>query len=116
MQLIMKYQSAFPYKTFANTYLCHPPVWCRDRTSVDFWGGGLKDGKYTGYRGKPLPEELGHKLFRMIFNDPDGPAIWWIIWDGRMWIRGEGWGPAPPGPPDSDPGHRFHLHVTFVDG
>ena len=116
-KLIDKYQDAFPYKTFANTYYDHPPKWHRDTTSVDFWGGGLDavGDRYLGYRGKPLPEELGKKLFNMIFNDPTPPAIWWTIYRGKMWVRGEGWQDAPDGPSGTDPGHWNHIHVTYVD-
>jgi hypothetical protein len=124
-RLVRKYQARFPYQTFANTYVWHPPysppaITRRyDSQSVDFWGGGRVDGRYTGYRGKPLPREIGKRLFREIWDDPEGPRIWWVIYWGRMWVNpafgGRGWGPSPWGPPDSDPGHYKHIHCTFED-
>ncbi len=119
-RLINKYQAMFPYQTYANTYRWHPPynppyITRRyDAVSVDFWGGGLDaQGRYTGYRGKTLPKALGHKLFDAIFDDPELPRIYWIIWDYDMWVAGSGWEPAPWGPADSDPNHLRHIHVTF---
>jgi hypothetical protein len=53
-------------------------------------------------------------VFNAIFNDPYEPNIFWIIWNGRMWVRGTGWGPSPWGPPDSDAGRHEHIHVTYV--
>ena len=113
---INRVQKKFPFQTFANTYVGHPPGFGGkyDRVSVDFWGGGRKNGRYVGYRGKPLAHNLGDRVFRAIFNDKHKPNISWIIWRGRMWVRGKGWGPAPGGPPDSDAGHYKHIHVTFM--
>lgn len=103
----------FRRKIWINTYFHHPPGrpqddwrW-RDHTSFDVWG--------FGGRGDTLPKEIGERVKRAIFNDPDPPNIWWIIWAGKMWVDGEGWGPAPDGPPDSDPGHHKHIHVTYLD-
>ncbi len=114
---IKRVQAKFPYKTFANTYYCHPPVY--DRTyefvSVDYWGGGFYNGVYAGYRGKDINLVIdGWDVFNAIFNDPYLPNIAWIIYGGRMWTRGYGWGPAPYGPAGSDAGHYYHIHVTYV--
>ncbi len=119
-RLVRKYQARFPWQTYACTYHWHPPydppnITRRyDAVSVDFWGGGFINGTYTGYRGKPIPRALGHRLFDLIWDDDEPPPIYWIIWDDDMWVRGRGWMPAPYGPPDSDWRHRKHLHCTFV--
>jgi hypothetical protein len=118
-RVINRVQAQFPYETFANTYSWHPPydpptITVRyDAVSVDFWGGGRSNGKYVGYRGKPIGTSLGQRVFNALFNDPHEPNIYWIIWNGRMWVRGGGWGPAPGGPSDSDAGHYNHIHVTY---
>ncbi len=124
--LVKKYQSEFPYKTYINTYWYHPPydppsITRRyDAQSFDVWGGGLdRNGQYMGYRGRALAPTLGDNIFKRIWNDPEGPRIWWIIYKGRMWVNpalgGRGWGPSPWGPPDSDPEHYKHIHVSFED-
>ena len=118
-RLVNRIQKQFPHQTFANTYRWHPPfspptiTQRYDAVSVDFWGGGRSNGRYVGYRGKPIGTALGNRVFRAIFNDRHEPNIFWIIWHGRMWLRGRGWGPAPGGPPDSDAGHYKHIHITF---
>jgi hypothetical protein len=119
-RLVNRIQSKFPWQTFANTYYWHPPydpptiTVQYDQVSVDFWGGGLSNGRYVGYRGKPIGTTLGHQVWNAIFNDPYLPNISWIIWNGRMWLRGSGWGQAPGGPPDSDAGHYKHIHVSYT--
>ena len=113
---INRVQAKFPSQTYANTYYMHPPVYGRkyEYVSVDFWGGGLSNGRYAGYRGKPIGTSLGNQVWKAIYNDPNLPNIFWIIWNGKMWVRGTGWEPAPWGPPDSDAGHYKHIHVTYV--
>ncbi len=113
---INRVQAKFPHETFANTYVEHPPGYRGqyDLVSVDFWGGGLRNGKFAGYRGKPIGTERGNKVFHAIWHDKHKPNIFWIIWNGRMWIRGKGWGPAPDGPADSDAGHYNHIHCTYA--
>ncbi len=116
-RLVKKYESEFPWKTYINTYEYHPPVFGRkyEFVSFDVWGGGLdRNGRYMGYRGRALGPVLGDRIFRRIFNDPEDPPLLWIIWRGRMWSRAYGWGPAPSGPPDSDPQHLKHIHATFA--
>jgi hypothetical protein len=116
---IKRVQAKFPQQTFANTYVWHPPYnppiinTRHDAVSVDFWGGGVSRGRYVGYRGKPIGTALGHKVWHALFYDPHLPNIAWIIWNGRMWVRGRGWSRAPGGPPDSDAGHHKHVHCTF---
>lgn len=97
----------FYKKIWINTYMGHPPGWNRDMTSFDVWG--------FGGRGDPLPVEIGQQVFDAIFNDPDPPHIWWTIYRGRMWTRVGGWQGSPAGPPDSDPEHNQHIHVTYLD-
>jgi len=113
---VNRVQAKFPSQTFANTYYLHPPVYGRkyEFVSVDFWGGGLLNGRYVGYRGKPIGASLGHQVWNALFHDPNLPNIFWIIWNGKMWVRGTGWENAPWGPPDSDAGHFQHIHVTYV--
>jgi len=98
----------FYRRIWVNTYFFHPPVVTprRDMLSFDVWD--------FGGRGFHLDVNLGNQVFQRLFNDPNLPNINWIIWQGRMWTRGVGFGPSPPGPPDSDPGHFSHLHVTYL--
>jgi hypothetical protein len=119
-QLINRIQAQFPWQTYANTYYWHPPydppniTVQYDSVSVDFWGGGIEDGVYVGYRGKPIGTDLGNQVWNAIYNDPYLPNIFWIIWNGWMWLRHSGWSGAPWGPPDSDAGHYNHIHVTYI--
>jgi hypothetical protein len=73
--------------------------------SFDIWG-------FAG-RGDKLDASLGNQVFQTLFDDPNLLNIWWTAWQGRMWTRAGGWGPAPWGPPDSDPRHYSHIHVTY---
>lgn len=98
----------FYKKIWINTYKGHPPGWNRDTTSFDVWG-------FEG-RGDPLPVDIGQQVFDEMFNDPNPPDIWWTIYRGRMWTRAGGEQASPPGPPDSDPQHNQHIHVTYLDG
>ena len=97
----------FYEKIWINTYFEHPPVWNRDITSFDVWG--------FGGRGDPLPVDIGRQVYDAIFDDPNPPDIWWIIYQGNMWTRAGGDEPSPEGPPDSDPEHQLHIHVTYLD-
>jgi len=107
--LAIKYLNnpALKGKVSLNTYVGHPPGWNRDRTSFDIWG--------WGGRGHALTPELRKRAFDIIFNDPAEPYIWWIISGGGLWSRAGGWEDAPWGPPDSDPDHLRHVHVTYLD-
>lgn len=113
---VVRLQKRFPWLTYMNTYYMHPPVYGRryEFVSWDVWQGGTINGKYVGYRGKPLDPDLGARVFNAVFYDPYAPPIYWIIYRGRMWTRGYGWGPAPGGPPDSDPGHWQHIHKSSL--
>lgn len=114
---VVRVQKQFPWLTFANTYFWHPPVHKRiyEFVSNDYWAGGLVNGEYVGYRGKSIGSVVnGWDVFNAVFNDPHLPNIYWIIFGGRMWTRGYGWGPSPWGPPDSDPRHDHHIHVTYL--
>jgi hypothetical protein len=118
-RLVNRIQKKFPNQTYANTYYWHPPysppaITRRyDAVSVDFWGGGLSNGRYAGYRGKPIGTSLGHQVWKALWNEPYAPNISWIIWNGRMWVRGRGWSASPWGPPDSDAGHYKHIHCSY---
>lgn len=117
---IQRIQSDFPWQTYTNTYERHPPVYGHkyEHVSVDYWGGGRRDGRYLGYRGRSLYAQLtlaeGTRLFNAIFSDPKPPNIYWIIHRGRMWSRGLGWGPSPGGPAGSDARHDHHIHITYL--
>ena len=52
--VINRVQAKFPNETFANICVQHPPGFegKYDLVSVDFWGG-LRNGRYVGYRDKP---------------------------------------------------------------
>jgi hypothetical protein len=119
--VVARLQAAYPWKTYINTYVNHPPLnpplIPRDyqTQSFDVWGGGRRRGVYRGYRGKPLRKRLGRRIFKELFAGKyGGPGIAWIIYEGRMWVSGSGFEPAPPGAADSDPGHFSHIHVTYV--
>jgi hypothetical protein len=122
--LVAQLQAAHPWKTYCNTYVWHPPYdpsngIYRDyqAQSFDVWGGGRNriTGAYTGYRGKPLPPRLGKRIWRELWNGKHGGPGWaWGIYAGKMWVRGEGWQPAPAGAADSDPGHFGHIHITLL--
>jgi hypothetical protein len=117
-------QALHPWMTYVNTYWDHPPDglvprrWppgFYDEVSFDVWGGGLtRSGRYKGFRGRHLRPKLGKQIQRELFNADHGPLIDWLIYRGRMWVRGVGWVAAPWGPPDSDPDHMHHLHITYV--
>jgi hypothetical protein len=113
---IVRVQKQFPWETYANTYYEHPPVYGRtyEFVSVDYWGGGFWNGRYAGYRGKPIGVGFGWEVFNAAFNDPYLPNIYWAIFNGYMWTRGYGWGPSPWGPPDSDPRHDKHIHISYL--
>jgi hypothetical protein len=113
-QLIARVQKRVPWQTYACSYEEHPPVYGHtyERVSTDFWGGGLVNGRYAGYRGKPIGTDLGWRVFNLLWNDPYRPNILWIIFGGKMWSRGYGWSAAPWGPAGSDAGHHHHVHVT----
>lgn len=113
-RLVLKYLNhpALKGKISINTYLWHPPYQTGvieqrfDFVSYDVWA--------WGGRGHPLSPELRKSAFKIIFNDPEPPPIYWIISGGRMWIRGTGWQDAPWGPVDSDPDHIFHIHQSSL--
>jgi hypothetical protein len=98
----------FHRRIWVNTYFHHPPFVTpfKDMVSFDVWG--------FGGRGDPLDVNLGWQVRKLLFNDPNLPNINWIIWQGHWWRSWAGPGPAPPGPPDSDPKHLTHLHVTYL--
>jgi hypothetical protein len=109
-------REAFERRIWINTYERHPPggeddFWRhRDRTSFDVWG--------FGGRGDPLPKELGNRVYDALFDDPDPPDIWWIIWQGEIWNRfykRPRRRPFPGGAGAADMGHFSHLHVTYLD-
>lgn len=92
-------------KIWITTYFDHPPGWGLDAVSFDVWDW---DG-----RGHALDPELGSIADEIIFNDPDGPRLWWRIYKGWMWNDTEGfvrWDPPKDG---SDAGHWKHGHYTF---
>jgi predicted chitinase len=107
-KLALKYMNLprFKGKVWINTYRDHPPGFNLDSLSFDVWD-------WRG-RGNTLNQQLGRDLFEVILDDPSAPRINWAIYNGRMWTVRAGWMGSPPGPPDSDPRHVSHIHVTFV--
>jgi GH25 family lysozyme M1 (1,4-beta-N-acetylmuramidase) len=91
----------------ATEFVSHPKYGGRDSTSFDVWG--------PGGRGDPLPRAIGQHVFNYLFEDKDPPDIEWCIYQGRMWVRGEGIQDSPNGRPiDSDPAHVNHAHFTYL--
>jgi hypothetical protein len=89
-----------------NTYHLHPPGWGQyERVSFDVW-----DRRGRGY---PLDPEVGLRVWRYLWEYEGAPYWEWGIYRGKIWTRSTGWGPSPPGPADSDPGHWKHIHVSF---
>src|SRR5215203_1732322 len=110
-----------------NTYVKHPPnkdenglsIWLGFETqhlSLDAWG--------PRGRGDPLPLERHRDIYKFLFNLGGAPDWWWAISRGDMWQRNrdvnlipqwEGHLREPPGgPPDSDPNHDRHMHLTLL--
>jgi len=110
-----------------NTYVNHPPnpdknsrsIWLGFDTqslSLDVWGP-------TG-RGEALPLERHRDIYKFLFNLDGAPDWWWAISRGEMWVRNRDvnlnprWEghieDAPGGPPDSDPDHERHIHLTLL--
>ncbi len=120
-KMVNRVQAKWPYKTFVNTYFWHPPYDPPDITrrydaqSFDVWGGGLSNGAYTGFRGKPLPDALHEDIFNFLFNYPNKPDIDWLLTNGWMWSRWSGWSRYDPYDPyNADMGHYRHLHITYA--
>jgi hypothetical protein len=102
----------FREKIWVNSYVKHPPAFPREHLSLDVWG--------SGGRGDPIGEDLGHRVYDRLFNNPHAPDVWWCIWQNRMYVRDprtfeEEFRSAPPGPPGSDPKHELHLHVSYFE-
>lgn len=89
-----------------NTYFKHPPDYGRkfEFVSLDVWG--------PKGRGDPLDPAEGQRVWNYLWNRR-GIGWSWGIYKGRSWGRIKGWDKAPSGPPDSDPGHYRHLHITY---
>lgn len=118
--MVDRIQARWPWQTYINTYWWHPPydppaITRRyDELSFDVWGGGVVNGKYTGYRGKTLPDALHDKVFDFLFNYKGLPNIDWIMTNGWMWSRWSGWSRYDPYDPyNADMGHHRHVHVTY---
>jgi hypothetical protein len=108
-----------------NTYVNHPPnkngesIFIGFETqhlSLDVWG--------PRGRGDPLPPERHRDIYRFLFNLEGAPDWWWAISLGEMWQRNRDVNLIPqweghikdpePGPPDSDPDHERHMHLTLL--
>lgn len=59
---------------------------CYDGRSLDVWGGGVVNGIYRGYRGKPLDPVLGDKILAWLKSSRSPGRIHWYIYKGRMVI------------------------------
>lgn len=89
-----------------NTYVGHPPGWEQyERVSFDVW-----DRRGRGYA---LDPEVGLRVWRYLWDYEGAPYWEWGIYRGKIWTRSTGWGPAPSGPPDSDPRHDKHIHISM---
>ena len=93
---------------FICTYWEHPPIFGNqyDDVSFDVWDS---DG-----RGYALDSVLGDEVWQVIYNDPEGLQIEWIIYKGWMWTRTGGWEVYDPPEDGSDPGHWKHIHVSYL--
>ena len=108
-----------------NTYVNHPPnengqsIWLgfdTQRLSLDVWG--------PRGRGDELPLQRHRDIYRFLFNLDGAPDWWWAISLGVMWQRNRDVNLDPqweghirdpdPGPPDSDPDHEGHMHLTLL--
>ena len=67
---------------------------------------------WTG-RGFDIGHALRKQVFDIVFNDPKGPRIRWLISGGALWSSAAGWEPWDPPEDGSDPGHWRHSHWTF---
>lgn len=94
------------FNVSVNTYFKHPPTYGRkfEFVSLDVYG---PEG-----RGDPLDPAVGREVWKYLWNRP-GIHWAWGIYMGRSWGSVKGWGPAPPGPEDSDPEHNHHIHITY---
>jgi hypothetical protein len=114
-----------PDKQEMNTYVNHPPnangrsIWLgfnTQRLSLDVWG--------PNGRGDSLPPDRHRDIYRFLFNLDGAPDWWWAISRGAMWQRNRDVNLIPqweghirdpdPGPPDSDPDHEDHIHLTLL--
>lgn len=118
-EVVKKVQAKFPWQQWIGTYYWHPPyrypsITRRyDADSFDVWGGGVVNGIYRGYRGKPLPDHLHKEIFDFIFNMRGEPNINWILTNGWMWQGGRWTRYDPYDPWGADMGHHQHIHVTY---
>jgi GH25 family lysozyme M1 (1,4-beta-N-acetylmuramidase) len=108
MNLVLKYEAQYD-GIYLNTYYYHPPVHGRawEFRSFDVWD--------VAGRGWDLDSDLGNEIWWTIFNDPEPPAIAWIIYKGEHWDPWDGpvsWDLQPDD--GSDFGHWRHIHVTFA--
>src|ERR687898_878725 len=65
-----------------------------------------------------LTRGLVNRVYDALFNDPDPPDIWWIIWQGEIWNRfykRPRRRHFPGGAGAADMGHFNHIHVTYLD-
>lgn len=109
------FDTAFGNEIRPNTYVDHPE-WSGNISwgehlgfnsqarSVDFWG--------KGGRGDPVGREHGSIIVRRIFNDPNPPWIYWVIWRGMIWTHDTGeWRVWHS---DGTGAHFDHPHFTFM--
>lgn len=100
-----------PWRITINTYVDHPEGWSEklgydtQRRSFDTWG--------PRGRGDPINPDLGDRIVRFIFSDPDPPWISWLIWQGRIWSRAAG-GIWMPWDDDGTGLHFDHPHCTYM--
>lgn len=106
-ELILRILVKFPGVTI-TTYVDHPEGYGLDTLSFDVWG---EKG-----RGDPIGSARGQQVLDFVFNDPNPPLINWTVWNGRIWVRGEGWSSygGENDDPITDARHTKHPHFTMV--
>lgn len=91
------------FNVSVNSYYRHPPPTRRwERVSLDVWG---RRG-----RGYYLPPKVGRRVWSYLWRH--GNRWQSGIYRGRWYRPHRGWSGSPPGPPDSDPRHDAHIHLT----
>jgi hypothetical protein len=107
------------FNVWCNSHHDHPPgwssqvastdsdgtVWYIENTSFDVWG--------PQGRGDPIDSNVGQQVFDTLYNDPNPPNIYWIIWWGIIYWEGNNWQGEPHQHSSIEHGHYDHIHVTY---
>lgn len=112
-EIVRKLYAAFgKYNIFINTYVKHPATIRvpRPNVSLDVWGGR---GNAPGNRGLWLPEEIGAKVWRHVWDDPKPPDIAWGIYHRKIYGDWSGYTSEPFGDGSRFINHDDHFHITL---